>query len=268
MWLLSLPDILLQILLSVWLTAPSSRSRTRYYEAYIRYVHDVIGPSNIIFWHGIGIDKRCWEIHLWGFVGFKAWMYMLPSVKSALIVFDATLQGQKAAMGSVPPSVKRSRGTETAMTGEARGSTSAGRSFTKTTSCWHTNGTVRIDTEYMLTSNNMTNVSDALFFTFYDNKNTCFSHNSSLHKPISFTRFTETLTSGFPGATAGLTVTMTMTSSRSAGLAAGLPGGGFYLRRKVTLHRSTLRFSSLFVEGLRSDNNQFESTTTLYVIRI
>ncbi len=37
----SFPALLLQIIMSVWLTSPCPWSRTRYYETYIRYVHDV-----------------------------------------------------------------------------------------------------------------------------------------------------------------------------------------------------------------------------------
>lgn len=59
-------------------------------------------------------------------------------------IFDALMPGQKAAVDSTPPFAERSQGAGTAMTSEARESTTAGRSFRKTTSCSQGTGTVAV----------------------------------------------------------------------------------------------------------------------------
>lgn len=63
-------------------------------------------------------------------------------INIGLIVSDVSMLGQKAAADSTPPFVKRSRGAGTAMMSVAQETTTAGRSFTKTTSCSQGTGTV------------------------------------------------------------------------------------------------------------------------------
>ncbi|TNN54406.1 hypothetical protein EYF80_035375 [Liparis tanakae] len=107
------------------------------------------------------------------------------------------------------------------MTSEGRESTSAGRSFTKTTSCSLRTG--------------------------------CPTRTTMMKMgPV---------TLGFPAGTTRLMVVMTMTNSRSARLAGGRPGGGFSPRLKVTLNKPSFSIFKTdderltFIDTISSYNN-------------